>query len=239
MDSNSWSRFEKTPFNTRHKVACPPGRRERHHSEGIKVRTRVLKRRGDFYVARTHQITSSSATPRTSTSKSRPLHRRTREMPGQTARDGSATNELVGEELMDVKDRINLGSGHLRPAEAQRRHPLCRGAGVCAGCPRGERTGAVGDIGVDAGRHSRDRDRPGVMVLSAVCPIERAATWRRGVREIDVRPASCQILGSPIRPAKPMSRPRLGRRAKRPDPGVSFPASASSHLQPASHLSQK
>ena len=29
------------------------------------------------------------------------------------------------------------------------------------------------------------------------------------------------------------------RRAKRPDPGVSFPAGASSHLQPASHLSQK
>jgi len=34
MDSNSWSRFEKTPFNTRHKVACPSGRQERHHSEG-------------------------------------------------------------------------------------------------------------------------------------------------------------------------------------------------------------
>ena len=60
-----------------------------------------------------------------------------------------------------------------------------------------------------------------------------------GSARIDVRPASCQILGSPIRPAKPMSRPRLGRRAKRPDPGVSSPASGSSHLQPASHLSQK
>src|ERR1700730_17457292 len=53
-----------------------------------------------------------------------PLHRRAREMPRQTARDGSAADELVGHEWMDVKDRIDLGRGHIRPAEAERRHPL-------------------------------------------------------------------------------------------------------------------
>ena len=41
-----------------------------------------------------------------------PLHRRAREMPRQTARDGSAADELVGHEEMDVKDRIDLGCGH-------------------------------------------------------------------------------------------------------------------------------
>src|SRR6202048_2466199 len=53
-----------------------------------------------------------------------PLHRRAREMPRQTARDGSAADELVGHEEMDVKDRIDLGCGHIRPAEAERRHTL-------------------------------------------------------------------------------------------------------------------
>ena len=42
------------------------------------------------------------------------LHRGTREMPSQTARGGSAANELVGKERMDVEDRINLGRGHIR-----------------------------------------------------------------------------------------------------------------------------
>src|SRR6202040_1041757 len=51
-----------------------------------------------------------------------PLHRRAREMPRQTARDGSAADELVDHEEMDVKDRIDLGCGHIRPAEAERRH---------------------------------------------------------------------------------------------------------------------
>jgi hypothetical protein len=37
------------------------------------------------------------------------LHRRAREMPGQTSRDGSAADELVGKERIDVEDRINLG----------------------------------------------------------------------------------------------------------------------------------
>ena len=50
------------------------------------------------------------------------LHRRAREMLGQTARGGCAADDLVGEERMDVKDRIDLGSGHVRPAEAERRH---------------------------------------------------------------------------------------------------------------------
>src|SRR6202040_3631301 len=53
-----------------------------------------------------------------------PLHRRAREMPRQTARDGSAADELVGHEEVDVKDRIDLGCGHIRPAEAERRHTL-------------------------------------------------------------------------------------------------------------------
>jgi hypothetical protein len=43
------------------------------------------------------------------------LHRRTREMPDQTARDGSAANELVGKERMDVKDRIHRRYGSGRP----------------------------------------------------------------------------------------------------------------------------
>jgi hypothetical protein len=43
-------------------------------------------------------------------------------MPGQTARDRSAADELVGKERMDVKDRIYLGYGHIRPAEAERGH---------------------------------------------------------------------------------------------------------------------
>ena len=50
------------------------------------------------------------------------LHRRTREMPGQTARDRSAADELVGKERMMSKIRINLGYGLIRPAEAERRH---------------------------------------------------------------------------------------------------------------------
>ena len=172
VNSNSWSRFEKTPFNTRHKVACPFGRRERHHSEGIKSSNprpsaawRFLRRA----YASDHQFLGDAAHI---DFEIEALHRQAREMPGQTARDGSATNELVGKERMDVKDRINLGSGHIRPAEAQRRHPLCRGAGVCAGRPRGERTGAVGDIGVDA------RDRK-----FANSPLEGAEIRTLGPRE--------------------------------------------------------
>ena len=52
------------------------------------------------------------------------LHRRAREMPGQTARHGSPADELVGQEWMNVEDSINLGRGHIGPAEAERRHAL-------------------------------------------------------------------------------------------------------------------
>src|SRR5438270_7286290 len=52
------------------------------------------------------------------------LHRRAREMPGQTARVGSAADDLVSQERMDVEDRIDLGRRHVRPAEAERRHAL-------------------------------------------------------------------------------------------------------------------
>src|SRR6516165_8386721 len=43
-------------------------------------------------------------------------------MPGQTSWHGSAADELVGQQRMDVEDRINLGRGHIRPAEAEPRH---------------------------------------------------------------------------------------------------------------------
>src|SRR5215472_5488059 len=52
------------------------------------------------------------------------VYRRAREMPGQAARARPAADDLVGQERMDVEDRINLGRGHVRPAEAERRHPL-------------------------------------------------------------------------------------------------------------------
>src|SRR5437660_11154984 len=52
------------------------------------------------------------------------LHRRAREMPGQTARAGSAADDLVGQERMDVEDRIDLGRRYVRPAEAECRHAL-------------------------------------------------------------------------------------------------------------------
>src|SRR6202048_3627909 len=68
-----------------------------------------------------HQLASDTAYIHL---KIEPLHRRAREMPRQTARDGSAADELVGHEEMDVKDRIDLGCGHIRPAEAERRHTL-------------------------------------------------------------------------------------------------------------------
>src|SRR5262249_59935272 len=45
-------------------------------------------------------------------------------MPGQTARHGSPADELVGQERMDFEDSINLGRGHISPAEAERRHAL-------------------------------------------------------------------------------------------------------------------
>src|ERR1700730_13664483 len=52
------------------------------------------------------------------------LHRRASEMPHQTARHGSPADELVSQERMDFEDSINLGRGHIGPAEAERRHAL-------------------------------------------------------------------------------------------------------------------
>ena len=65
------------------------------------------------------QIINSRATPRTSISKSSPCT-------GGRAKchvkpPDMAADELVGHEEMDVKDRIDLGCGHIRPAEAERR----------------------------------------------------------------------------------------------------------------------
>src|SRR5437763_1086654 len=89
-------RSEKTPFNTRHKVPCPSRRREPGHSEGDqKLEPRplaawqVLRRA----YASDHQFVGDAAHI---DFEIEALHRRTREMPGQTARDGSAASELVG-----------------------------------------------------------------------------------------------------------------------------------------------
>src|SRR5215510_9833879 len=45
-------------------------------------------------------------------------------MPSQTARHGSPADELVSQKRMDFEDGINLGRGHIGPAEAERRHAL-------------------------------------------------------------------------------------------------------------------
>ena len=71
------------------------------------------------------------------------LHRRAREMPGQTARGGCAADDLVGEERMDVKDRIDLGSGHVR---SRSRAPPCaalslRAVGCVASNPQSAKAG--------------------------------------------------------------------------------------------------
>src|SRR4029077_17434227 len=49
------------------------------------------------------------------------LHRRARDMPGQTARTGAAADDFVSQQRMNVEDRIDPGHGHVRPAEAERR----------------------------------------------------------------------------------------------------------------------
>ena len=70
------------------------------------------------------QIINSRATPRASISKSSPCtggrakcHVKPPEMAPRR------TNSLA-HERMEVKDRIDLGCGHIRPAEAERRHTL-------------------------------------------------------------------------------------------------------------------
>ena len=51
------------------------------------------------------------------------LHRWASEVPGQAAWGGSAADDLIGQERMDVENRVDLGRGNLRPTEAERRHP--------------------------------------------------------------------------------------------------------------------
>src|SRR5271166_163465 len=70
------------------------------------------------------QITNSWATPRTSISKSRPCTGGRAKCQVKPPGAGSAAKDLVGQERMDVEDRIDLGCSHARPAEAERRHPL-------------------------------------------------------------------------------------------------------------------
>src|SRR5215471_3997380 len=50
------------------------------------------------------------------------LHRRASEVPSQTTWGGSAADDLIGQERMDVEDRIDLGRAHLRSTETERRH---------------------------------------------------------------------------------------------------------------------
>ena len=68
--------------------------------------------------------TFSEATARTSTSKSRPCTGGRAKC--QVKPPGLAPRRTIslGQERMDVEDRIDLGRGHVRPAEAERRHPL-------------------------------------------------------------------------------------------------------------------
>jgi Asp-tRNA(Asn)/Glu-tRNA(Gln) amidotransferase A subunit family amidase len=47
-------------------------------------------------------------------------------MPGQAVRAGSAADDLVGQERMDIEDRLDLGCGYVRPAEAERGHPAAQ-----------------------------------------------------------------------------------------------------------------
>src|SRR5438045_4753331 len=42
-------------------------------------------------------------------------------MPSQTAGHSSPADDLVGQERMEIEDRVDLRGGHVRPAEAERR----------------------------------------------------------------------------------------------------------------------
>src|SRR5438874_4510711 len=76
-DSNSWSRFEKSPpYKTRYTESESFGRRERHHSGGPKVRIRFLRRLGNFHAGRTRQIESGTISERDSQFESASLQRR-------------------------------------------------------------------------------------------------------------------------------------------------------------------
>src|SRR5882762_10321966 len=60
-----------------------------------------------------------------------PLDRRPRVMPDQPAGHGAARDELVGDDGVDVIDRVDLRRGDIAPAEAERAHaPLHRAEDV-------------------------------------------------------------------------------------------------------------
>jgi hypothetical protein len=115
VDSNSWSRFEKTPCKTRQKAPCPLADGSGTTRRGIKSSNPRASATWQFLrrvYASDHQFVGDAAHIDLEIEA---LHRRTREMPDQTARDGSAANELVGKERMDVKDRIHRRYGSGRP----------------------------------------------------------------------------------------------------------------------------
>jgi hypothetical protein len=81
-DSNSWSRFEKTPFNTRHKVACPSGRQERHHSEWDQKFEAASFSGVAIFTSRVRIRSPIRGRGRARRPRNRGPDRRTREMPG-------------------------------------------------------------------------------------------------------------------------------------------------------------
>src|SRR2546423_1426025 len=69
------------------------------------------------------QITNSWATPRTSTSKSRPCTGGRAKCQAKPPRHGSPADKLVSQKRMDFEDRINLAtatSAQLKPSAAMR-----------------------------------------------------------------------------------------------------------------------
>ena len=70
-DSNSWSRFEKSR-PSRHAAAIPSRSAGESGTTSEEQKLEPASTAGEFYDERMRQITNSQATPRTSTSKSRP-----------------------------------------------------------------------------------------------------------------------------------------------------------------------
>ena len=52
------------------------------------------------------------------------LHRRPAEMPGDPAGRGAAADEFVGEMVIEIEHRIELGVGDIGPGLAERAHAL-------------------------------------------------------------------------------------------------------------------
>ena len=70
------------------------------------------------------QMTNSWATPRTSISKSRPCTGGRPKCQVKPPEMAPRADKLVGHKGMDVKVSVSPGRGHIRPAEAERRHAL-------------------------------------------------------------------------------------------------------------------